>query len=310
MDNALVSILIPTYNRAALIAETLDSVLAQTYPNWECIIVDDGSVDHTAAVIAPYLQDSRFQFCQRPGNRQKGANACRNFAFERCKGQYVNWIDSDDRLHPDFIKSKMSAFAGGHYDVVCSKTVITEEDITKVIKYENRTTESDDYLNDYIIFKFKLFNGDPLWKRAFLTGVTLYDEALLKGQDYDFHIRMLARNPALKIIDEYLYYYRSASVSISNDFSDEVALSMFWSNHKRINSDIFPRLNVSSRLALFDYHTFAVSHIDAIDDIIKILLRDFKKLRLPSMAFGKLYFKFFRKYLTIKIKSFKHVSSI
>lgn len=87
MEQPLVSIIIPTYNRAHLIGETLDSVLAQIYTNWECIVVDDGSTDSTAELLAFYVEkDSRFQYHHRPKDRLKGANACRNYGFELSRG--------------------------------------------------------------------------------------------------------------------------------------------------------------------------------------------------------------------------------
>ena len=77
MENKLISIIIPTYNRAHLIGETLNSLLAQTYKDWECIIVDDGSTDDTNNVVEEYVaQDNRFIFVYRPRDRRKGANAC------------------------------------------------------------------------------------------------------------------------------------------------------------------------------------------------------------------------------------------
>src|SRR5690554_5935610 len=101
-EHPLVSIIIPTYNRAHLIGETLDSVLAQTYTNWECIIIDDGSSDNTEQLLSKYTEkDLRFQYLTRPSNSPKGANACRNFGLENSKGDYVNFFDSDDIMHPD-----------------------------------------------------------------------------------------------------------------------------------------------------------------------------------------------------------------
>lgn len=82
-QNPLVSIIIPTFNRAHLIGETLDSVLAQTYPNWECIVVDDGSTDNTDEVMAEYMaRDARFQYHHRPEDRLPGGNAARNYGVE------------------------------------------------------------------------------------------------------------------------------------------------------------------------------------------------------------------------------------
>lgn len=95
----LVSIIIPTYNRAHLIGETLDSVLAQTYINWECIIVDDRSTDDTKEVIDSYLYgDVRFSYFKRPEKYFKGASSCRNYGFEKSQGKYIQWIDDDDMI--------------------------------------------------------------------------------------------------------------------------------------------------------------------------------------------------------------------
>ena len=85
MSKPLVSIIIPTYNRASLIKETLHSVQSQTYKNWECIIVDDGSIEDTALAIQEFLRDIRMKFYNRPANKQKGASSCRNYGLELAK---------------------------------------------------------------------------------------------------------------------------------------------------------------------------------------------------------------------------------
>ena len=109
--HSLVSIVIPTYNRAHLIGETLDSVLEQTYTNWECIVVDDGSADDTETVVMDYVnRDTRFQFHKRPEKYKSGGNGARNYGFDVSKGEYVNWFDSDDLMLPDAIQSKLDAF--------------------------------------------------------------------------------------------------------------------------------------------------------------------------------------------------------
>jgi len=100
MTNPLISIIIPTYNRADLISETLNSVVAQTHENWECIIVDDGSTDNTANVILEYTnKDKRFKYYLRPGILNKGASPCRNYGLKQAKGDYIQFLDSDDLLN-------------------------------------------------------------------------------------------------------------------------------------------------------------------------------------------------------------------
>ncbi|MFL1012230.1 glycosyltransferase family 2 protein [Flavisericum labens] len=96
-----ISIIIPTYNRGYLIGETLDSILAQTYSHWECIVIDDGSTDNTQTTVAEYLKkDDRFNLVSRPNRTLKGPSASRNYGIELSKGDYLLFFDDDDILHP------------------------------------------------------------------------------------------------------------------------------------------------------------------------------------------------------------------
>ena len=155
MKKTLVSIIIPTFNRANLIVETLDSVLLQTYQHWECIIIDDGSTDNTEYIVGNYLKkDSRFRYYHRPKNRLKGGNAARNYGFELCKGEYVNWFDSDDVMDPDFIKFKILKFKKEkETDAVISKTAMFKDNIANIIGKENRTFLTDNTLQDFLKLK-------------------------------------------------------------------------------------------------------------------------------------------------------------
>jgi glycosyltransferase involved in cell wall biosynthesis len=93
------SIIIPTYNRCELLLETLCSVKKQTFENWECIIIDDGSTDDTVVQVANFIfDDIRFQFVKRPQDYPKGACSCRNYGFDLSKGKYIQWLDDDDLL--------------------------------------------------------------------------------------------------------------------------------------------------------------------------------------------------------------------
>ena len=96
MNTPFFSIVIPTYNRADLIDLTLDSVLAQTFAEFEILVVDDGSTDRTAAVVRAYA-DSRLHYLPKI-NEERGA--ARNYGLARAKGEYVLFLDSDDLFHP------------------------------------------------------------------------------------------------------------------------------------------------------------------------------------------------------------------
>jgi glycosyltransferase involved in cell wall biosynthesis len=92
-----ISVIIPTYNRAHIIKDALESVLMQTYSNWECIIIDDGSTDHSERLIKEFLAiDNRFKFIKRPPSKNKGAATCRNIGLENATGDYIQFLDSDD----------------------------------------------------------------------------------------------------------------------------------------------------------------------------------------------------------------------
>jgi glycosyltransferase involved in cell wall biosynthesis len=249
MDANLISIIIPTYNRAHLIGDTLDSVLAQTYTNWECIIVDDGSTDNTDEIVNKYvIKDGRFQYHKRPHYRTKGANACRNYGFEISKGDYINWIDSDDTIHKDFIAEKINSFTT-NIDVVISKTVFTDYE-NRIIRKETRTQLTKNVLEDFIVLKTSWYACDPLWEKSFLLKTKLvFNEHLLKGQDRDFHIRALINNPNIKIIDRYLYYYKMNPNSISTSNSIEVVYSILKEGIKR--NKILLKHNISNSTKLF-----------------------------------------------------------
>jgi glycosyltransferase involved in cell wall biosynthesis len=117
----LISIIIPVCNRADLIGETLDSVISQTYTNWECIIVDDGSTDNTENVVAAYTEkDSRIKFFKRPQHRQKGASPSRNFGMEQANGDYFQFLDSDDLLKNNKFEEQLKLLKKSKPLSICS----------------------------------------------------------------------------------------------------------------------------------------------------------------------------------------------
>jgi glycosyltransferase involved in cell wall biosynthesis len=222
---SLVSIIIPTYNRAHLIGETLDSIIIQTYTNWECIIVDDGSTDTTEKLINEYVKkDNRFKYHKRPKSKPKGANACRNYGFEVSKGDFVNWFDSDDLMKPNFISERLNTFQSEKEElnvVLCEcETFSIKENKKEILSYV--PINYNDFLDDLILKKFHLSMPAGLWKSNYLKKALynelLFDEQLSQSQDYDFYIRIFKNNPKYKVINKTLFEYRKSSGSISADF--------------------------------------------------------------------------------------------
>jgi glycosyltransferase involved in cell wall biosynthesis len=102
------SIIVPTYNRASLISFTLESILAQEFPDFEVLIIDDGSKDSTVEVVKHYLIDSRVQYLPKE-NEERGV--ARNYGLAHARGEYVLFLDSDDLLHPDHLSVLRMAIA-------------------------------------------------------------------------------------------------------------------------------------------------------------------------------------------------------
>ncbi|MDH2206337.1 glycosyltransferase family 2 protein [Empedobacter falsenii] len=166
----LVSIIIPNYNRANLIGETLDSIVGQTYENWECIIVDDGSTDNSIEVIKTFEEkDPRFKLYLRPKDYPKGANACRNIGMEKSVGDYVIFFDSDDLMMENHISSKIEFMLINNLDyaVFKSKNFGQPEDIEEEIDY-SYYKKYPFTADNYLLNKLRFFTNDLIVKSEIL----------------------------------------------------------------------------------------------------------------------------------------------
>lgn len=215
---SLISIIIPTYNRAHLIGETLDSIRAQTYSNWECIVVDDGSTDTTAEVMREYVKkDFRFQYHQRPINKIKGPNSCRNYGFELSKGEYIKWFDSDDVMLSTLLEKQILSFVDNVEMSVCKLSYF---DFEKKISMRENIIYSKNLIEDYLIGKVTFYTFTPMWQRIFLEKQNqLFDESLTNLDDWDFNLRMLYQKPNITYNNEVLILYRVHADSLSQEIN-------------------------------------------------------------------------------------------
>lgn len=215
MDRPLISIIIPTYNRALLIGETLDSILNQSFISWECILVDDCSSDNTKSIIKKYIDlDNRFQYYERPKDRIKGPNSCRNFGFKKSKGKFINWFDSDDLLFEYSLELWIKNFNSGIDAVIGKCEVFDSVNGTKLS--ENRILSFGNLIKDYFLGNITYYVSGPLWRRTFLEAQEeLFDEEIRYLDDWDFNLRMIYQNPSIKFLDIPIFRYRSHSYSLS-----------------------------------------------------------------------------------------------
>jgi glycosyltransferase involved in cell wall biosynthesis len=184
----LVSIIIPVYNRAALVKETLDSILVQTYPNWECIVVDDHSTDGTLEVLNKYSEiDKRVKVYKRPSQATKGACFCRNYGFEKSQGDYVIYFDSDDLMHKDYVyKQYQNCIKRDALFSICKFATFNN---TGDILVRESTLYKEDLLEDFITKKIKVNTQSLFLNRTVIEDIN-YDPTLVKAQDLDFIYRV------------------------------------------------------------------------------------------------------------------------
>ena len=237
MKKPLISIIIPTYNRANLIGETLDTLISQTYQNWECIIVDDGSSDNITEVIDDYISnDIRFKFYKRPDNEKKGPNSCRNFGFIKSKGLYIKWMDSDDLFLENTLNYQINKFKDDTDVVICH---VLKKNLTTNKEGTVNRIKSKNLIGSYLTGEIAFYVSGPLWKKSFLEKNDLiFDPNITNLDDWDFNLRALYKNPSIIYVEEPLIIYRYNETSLTADLKNlrkNEIISEFYARNKHLN---------------------------------------------------------------------------
>lgn len=245
MINPLVSIIIPTYNRKDLIQQTLDSVLGQTYKNWECLIVDDGSNDSTEVAIRNYIEkDTRFKFYERPGTRKKGASSCRNFGLEKSKGELIQFLDSDDLLSGNKLEEQVKKYEVGDLSLFTCKWGGFEEtsDLKKRFKYQYHSyRDFDEGINLLVTFgRYKEFFPQHVYlvPRALIDKAGNWNEDLSNNDDAEFFTRVILQSSKIKFASQTCVYYRYSGLNKLSSFTDEQKAISAIKSWKLIESHI------------------------------------------------------------------------
>ena len=194
MKTPLISIIIPVYNRVALIKETLDSVLAQSYPNWECIVVDDGSSDNTWGVLIEYQKkDRRIRICKRD-REPKGAPTCRNIGMDLAEGDYFMFLDSDDLLGRKCIEFRVyHTQMHPDFSALIFPTKIFDKEINDSDLFWNKIQTATPDIIRFLNFDMPWHTSGPLWKKEMKETIS-FDETAKSMQDWEMHIRVLLKS--------------------------------------------------------------------------------------------------------------------
>ncbi|GAL84048.1 glycosyl transferase family 2 [Sporocytophaga myxococcoides] len=222
-----VSIIIPSYNRASYIIDTLQSVANQTSADWECIVVDDGSTDHTEEVVNEFMSRyPQMPFKWMKNARTKGAQGARNTGFLNSQGEYLIFLDSDDLLDKHCVENRLGIIKihplFDYYAFPVRLFTITPGDLEYAWNRMNKAGWS--VLDRMLVHDAPWQTLGCFWSRKALEEIGMWDERVTSLQDWDAHIQ-LVMHPGLKgwiCSDEKSFdaFYRVGSHdSISKKFS-------------------------------------------------------------------------------------------
>jgi glycosyltransferase involved in cell wall biosynthesis len=215
-----VSIIIPNFNSGKFINDLIQSLLVQSFRDWECIIVDDHSTDDSIKIIKEYTYlDNRIKLFERPHFLKKGANSCRNFGFKKSSGKYINWFDADDVMLENFLKIKVNSFyVYPNINFLITSGYTVNENLHKdSYRLKQYKTDGNLYRN-YLKSEIPLITNSVMFKRNFIHfNSFFFNENLHKSQEYDLfsNIFYTAKPSDYLIIEQPTYLYRNNKNSSS-----------------------------------------------------------------------------------------------
>lgn len=245
--NPEVSIIVPTYNRRALLFETLKSVQAQTFQNWECLIVDDGSSDGTSSLVQEFQKkDKRFLYFKRPVDNPKGAASCRNYGLLKSRGRFIQWLDDDDLISERKLELQvisLKKLPHDSYFTTCGwdlywpgksldlKKIISEKKIIKPSEFFDILKEKQTFLpaSTYLIPRSLSIEGGP-WNPL----LTLNDDA-------EYFTRILLQAKGLHYTKGCYILYREHSGLRLSKKRDKEGLESFFLSLRLMHANLLKK---------------------------------------------------------------------
>lgn len=234
----MVSVIIPTYNRAATIGRAIDSVLQQTYTDIELIVVDDCSEDNTGEIVGKY-NDDRLRFIKHEFNQ--GACAARNTGIEHARGEFIAFQDSDDCWLPDKLEIQLSLMDKIHADICfCS-----------MHRYGYPADKPEYYpdLESGVVSYEKLLLKSLVSTQTILTKRTVaeefkFDPEVKRMQDYDWIIRAAENNVVVFAKEAMVDVYLQDDSITTSDYGKLLETNLVFLNKYKYLFDRYPRFHV------------------------------------------------------------------
>mgnify|MGYP003634951980 FL=1 len=207
-----ISVIVPCYTQAHFLEEALGSVLNQTYLNWECIIVNDGSPDNSESVAKKWCEkDNRFRYLYQENG---GLSSARNAGIKISKGEYILPLDADDIIAESFLTRLVSELIEDKsLAIVSCYSRFFIENTTNIVN--ELKPKGDTY--HYLLYVNQLV-ATSLYRKKYWIEVGGYDEQMKAGfEDWEFWLAITKRGWKYKVIEEFLFYYRKSKKSMLVD---------------------------------------------------------------------------------------------
>ncbi len=233
-----VSVIIPAYNAERYIAEAVDSVLAQTWPDVECIVVDDGSTDRTSDIVKRYGDRVKY-FYQKNAER----SAARNRGITESSGAFIAFLDADDYIAPKKVEEQIT-FLDTHpeCDVVYSRVLYFRDKGSRSFHEINRPSLTGDIL-DKLLYRNFINLSSPLLRRAVIDNCGGFDTSLSYNEDWEFWLRLAVSGIRFGFVDACHLFYRvhSGNTSINRLLMYNSKLSVLEQFVRRFSDNLRDR---------------------------------------------------------------------
>lgn len=216
----VISVIIPSFNGEKFLSETIESVLAQSFRDWECIIINNGSSDNTDGIAKKYsLTDPRISYFSQKNNGPGGA---RNAGLARAKGEFIQLLDHDDLLKPEKFAVQLEVFnKHPEADLIYSDfRFFNNRDTANLYSMKERYVISENPVDDFVFNWVKDFILPPhpiLFRKSCFEKWGMYDEKLGVADDWDLYVRFAIHKPKIIFCDEVLALYRSHPDGITSE---------------------------------------------------------------------------------------------
>ena len=295
-ENSLISIVIPVYNTEKYLGGCLNSIQNQTYKNFEVILVNDGSMDHSESICMDFVKvDTRFKYFTKVNG---GASSARNFGLDNVTGDFITFIDADDWVDENHLEVLLNNIKENNSDMAVSS--IKKFDNVRNFEFRVYSKQEKYLLNynklnreEFLVILPKLIHASnsykiavsKLFKKELVTDVR-FDESIVYGEDLDFFFKLYNKVNSISYVDEITYIYRLHDQSSSSKFGQlhmEQELAIYKKMYERIEELGLPTIHYVNTLRnLLDYRKDYLDNRDLYNEYVEFIEKIEKKITYPK----------------------------